>query len=286
MTFQQLNLITISSTLIFAASFLGCLQLMEMWDRILERRFRAPVARYLQLRMSEVMLREMLRWWSLSLVGGTLALALLAHAYPLAITFAFVWFNAPVYVLEYCIRHREQLLESQLISTCTGLANAIKAGLSIPQGLKSVSDETPAPLSTELKQIVYQFEHGRPLSETLSDTRKRLQLEPLTLFCLALEVAVERGGRVNVAMERLTGSLQEWFRLRRKLQSDTSSSRYAILIMGLCPIAFILLFLAAGMDSILLLFTRILGQIVLAAIILLICFGVRWASRILDIKLS
>lgn len=286
MTLQQHLTISITSILMFFATFLGCLQLLQFWDELLERRFRAPVSRYLQLRMSDALLRESLRWWSLLLMAGTLVLGFVARAYPLAVTFAFLCSAAPPYILAYLIKQREQLLESQLIASSTGLANALKAGLSIPQGLKTVAAEAPAPLRTELQQIVYQFEHGRPLAEALSDTRQRLQLEPFTLFCLALEVAVERGGRVNQAMERLSTSLQEWFRLRRKLDSDTSSGRYAVLIMGLCPAAFIVLFLAAGMDSVLLLFTKFTGQIVLAVIILLICFGVKWASRIMDIRLS
>lgn len=197
---------------------------MQLWDDLLELRFRGPVARYLQLRMSDPLLRVSLRWWSLLLMGGTLSLTFFARAYPLAIMFAFLCSVAPPYVIGYLIKQREQLLESQLIASSTGLANALKAGLSIPEGLKSVANETPTPLCTELQQIVYQFEHGRPLAETLSATRQRLQLEPFTLFCLALEVAVERGGRVNLAMERLSTSLQEWFRLKRKLDADTSSA--------------------------------------------------------------
>lgn len=286
MTTQQVLAVFLTSVLVFFAAFFGCLQLMQLWDDLLELRFRGPVARYLQLRMSDPLLRVSLRWWSLLLMGGTLSLTFFARAYPLAIMFAFLCSVAPPYVIGYLIKQREQLLESQLIASSTGLANALKAGLSIPEGLKSVANETPTPLCTELQQIVYQFEHGRPLAETLSATRQRLQLEPFTLFCLALEVAVERGGRVNLAMERLSTSLQEWFRLKRKLDADTSSGRYAVLVMGLCPAAFIGLFLAAGMESTLEFFTKLRGQIVLAGIILLIWLGVKWAFRIMDIKLT
>ena len=142
MTLQQLLIILITSVLVFLAAFLGCLQLMQFWDELLERRFRGPVGRYLQLRMSDPLLRESLRWWSLLLMAGTLALGFVARAYPLAVTFAFLCSAAPPYVLAYLIRQREQLLESQLIASSTGLANALKAGLSIPQGLKTVAAET------------------------------------------------------------------------------------------------------------------------------------------------
>ena len=286
MTTQHVIIVGLTSGLTFLAAFLAVLQLMQIWDAVLEYRFRNSVARYLQLRMNNGRLRESLRYWSLALIGGTLWLTFYARAYPLALTYFFLCSAAPPYVLKAVIKRREDLLEYQLIASATGLANALKAGLSIPQGLKTIAQETPVPLNAELRNIVYQFDHGRPLTETLAATRQRLQLEPFTLFCLALEVASERGGRVNVAMERLSTSLQEWFRLRRKLSADTSAGRYAVIIMALCPLGFIGMFALTGQDSVYLLFTDLLGQVVLAIIILLICLGIRTAIRIMDIRLN
>jgi tight adherence protein B len=285
MSAHQLTSVITSSCLFFLAGFIGCSQLLRLWDEFLAQSFSVPVARYRQLRMDEQRLANALRLWSVLLVAGTAALILI-KSWPIVVLYAGLMAVAPPYAIEFFIRRREQLLESQLIGSSTGLANTVKAGLSIPQGLKSVAAEAPFPIRTELDQIVYQFDHGRPLQESLADARKRLQLESFTLFCLALEVAVERGGRVNVALDRLSTTLQEWFRLRRKLDSDTSAGRYAILIMGFCPAAFVLLFLVTGMHAILALFTDLRGQLVLSAIILLICLGVRWSCRIMNIKLT
>jgi len=41
-----------------------------------------------------------------------------------------------------------------------------------------------------------------------------------------------------------------------------------------------------GMNSVLALFTNLIGQIVLAIVVLLIYFGVRWAFRIMNIRLT
>jgi len=283
---QNLLAVILSSWLMLIATVLGSLHLICWWDSLLEKSFEQPVTRYLQLRLNEPVLRECLRAWSVVLVGGTLALFFLARAVPLAVTFAVLLTIAPPHVIRYFIRQRELLLESQLIGSATTLSNSLKAGLTVPQGLKSVSEEAPQPIQTEMTHIVHQFQHGRPLIEALSDARQRLQLESFTLFCLALEAAIERGGRVNVAMDRLGTSLQEWFRLRRKLDAETSAGRYAVLLLGFCPAAFVLLFLMVGMNSVLALFTNLIGQIVLAIVVLLIYFGVRWAFRIMNIRLT
>lgn len=276
----------LSSLAVLVAVLLGSIPLLQLWDMILQRRFSSPVARYRQLGMSEPLLREGLRWWSLLLIGGLFTLLIVLGAWPLAIAWAVVVGTAPEHVLQFAIRHRSLHLESQLVTACTGLANALRAGMSIPQGLRSVADDTPRPLGKELERIVYQTEHGRPVGDVLAAMRRRLQLEPFTLFCLALEVSDERGGPVNQVLKRLSAAMQEWLRLRRKLEGDTSAGRYAILIMGLCPAAFILLFLAVGMTQTLKLFTDLYGQMVLTAIILLIWAGVRWAMTIMAIRIS
>jgi Flp pilus assembly protein TadB len=286
MTTDMILRVGLSSWLTLVAVFLGSVQFISFWDRLLQKSFRDPIERYLRLRLNEPLLREALRAWSIALIGGTLALLLLAHAYPLAVTWAVLLSIAPPHVIMHFVRQREQLLESQLIGSSTALSNSLKAGLTVPQALQAVSLEAPHPIRVELAQVATQFDHGRPLGEALSDARQRLKLESFTLFCLALEVAVERGGRVNVAMDRLGTSLQEWFRLRRKLDSDTSAGRYAVLIMGLCPVGFVLLFLMVGMHSILALFTNLVGQCVLAVIVVLIWSGVRWACRIMNIRLN
>jgi Flp pilus assembly protein TadB len=158
--------------------------------------------------------------------------------------------------------------------------------LPVHHGLGSVADETPAPLCGILEQIVYHFERGRPLSEVLKESRRRLQVEAFTMLCLALEVSLERGGQVNQPLEQLTVSLQDWSRIRRRLESETASGRFSVLLMSLAPAGFCVLFWMAGIDAITLFVTDFLGQCVLSAVALLIWAGNRWAARIMCLELS
>ena len=285
MTFKMGILISCTSVLWFLAALLGSYQLLELWDRMIKSRLREPVDRFLQLRMSEYWMTEGLRACSILLIAAVMILFVYCRAYPLAISLGYVGSVLPGHVLSFLNRRREWLLEKQLVGTATGVENGLKAGLSIPQALKTVAEEAPYPLNVELKQISYQFEHGRPLPEVLADTRRRLDLESFTLFCLALEVACERAGQVNVAMNRLSSSLQEWFRLRGKLQADTASDRFAVLIMSLAPFALMGLFYLASLP-VLYFFQAFWGQMAFSLIVLLICFSNRVASRILNIKIA
>ena len=282
---QQL-LLVLTSVMVFFAIFLLTLWLFDLWDSLLNLRFQPLLDRSVQLRMDREKLMVLLRWWSLLLTVVPAVLGFGASAWPLAVTWLLLWSGLPPVLLGFLIRRQESLLVSQLAVASRGLSNAVRAGLPVHHGLGSVADETPAPLRGILEQIVYHFERGRPLSEVLKESRRRLQVEAFTMLCLALEVSLERGGQVNQPLEQLTVSLQDWSRIRRRLESETASGRFSVLLMSLAPAGFCVLFWMAGIDAITLFVTDFLGQCVLSAVALLIWAGNRWAARIMCLELS
>ena len=286
MTPIQISLVASTSAMMFFSVFLTALFISDLWDGFLNLSFRPNIERCLQLRMDKDMVNNLLRWWSISLAGGTAALGFGADAWPLAVTWALMCAGLPAIAMRAAIHKREFELEGQLVAAARGLSNAVKAGLPVHQGLASVVEETQSPLRGVLDQIVYHYEHGRPLAEVLKESRKRLSLEPFTLFCLALEVSLERGGRVNQSLDRLAGSLQEWHKIRRKLDSETASGRYAVLLLSFAPAAFCVLFWVSGTESVTAFFTEFLGQCVFAVIALLIWLGNRWTSKIMKLELN
>lgn len=282
---QQL-LLVLTSTMVFLAISLLTLWLLDLWDTVLNLRFQPLLDRSVQLRMDRGRLLVILRWWSLLLTVVPASLGYGAGAWPLAVTWLLIWSGLPPVLLAFLIRRRESLLESQLAAASRGLSNAVRAGLPVHQGLGSVAEETPAPLRGILEQIVYHFERGRPLSEVLKESRRRLQLDAFTMLCLALEVSLERGGQLNQPLEQLTVSLQDWSRIRRRLESETASGRFSVLLMSLAPAGFCVLFWVSGVDAITLFVTDFLGQCLLAAVALLIWAGNRWAARIMCMELN
>jgi Flp pilus assembly protein TadB len=286
MKLSNFLIISGSTGCMFFAVFLTALFVSDLWDNLLQLRYQGLFERCLQLRLKRSLLESLLRWWSLTLGTGAAVLGFYAGAWPLAITWLLLWSGAPVLIMQAMIQRRENLLETQLTGAARGLANTIRAGLTVHQGLISVASESPAPLQIILRQIVHHFEHGRPLPETLRECRCQVQHDPFTMFCLALEVSLERGGRVNQALEQLATSLQEWHRIRRRLDAETAAGRFAVLILSLSPLGFGLMFWLAGIDGIHAFLTTIGGQCVLSVVLLLIMAGNRWAARIMKLSLT
>lgn len=72
--------------------------------------------------------------------------------------------------------------------------------------------------------------------------------------------------------------------VERLMYSKTSSTRRSMLILGLSPIGFLVLFSFSMSSQMTMLLTHNLGKAFLAAIILLMYTGIAWMQRILVVR--
>lgn len=202
---------------------------------------------------------------------------------PVAIGLVYVVFIAPRVVLDHLIERRKLLLRDQMVRASAGLANAARAGLSLPQGIENVAEETPQPLAAELKRIVRDYHAGRPLADSLREVEQRLDIEAFTIFANAILVCLERGGRVTYALDRISSGLQEMQRLERKMDADTAAGRKLAMVLGMFPLFFLAAFTLLDPVNTGYLYSTVIGQCVLLAVGVLIYVALRWCMSILDV---
>ncbi|MBA4017487.1 MAG: hypothetical protein C0483_09975 [Pirellula sp.] len=272
-----------SSIAIGATAFYVVQLVMPLWDRLAVR-YVAEVRPMLDaLSLGSDRMPELMRWWGIAMAAVFVLFSIGLGMWPVAFAAVYLVYVAPKLYLHLMIHRRSKLLRDQLVGTVTALANATRAGLSLAQGIENVAQETPEPLATELHRIVRDYRGGRPLSEALIQARDRLKLDGFTLFTSALLVSLERGGRITDALERISRSLQENQRLERKLEADTESGRKVVVMLAAFPAVFLGLFYFLNPEGTALLFTTILGQVVLVFVIVIVYAAVRWANRILSL---
>lgn len=281
----HIQLLAISSGFCFLSAAGFVVVFNEFWQSALSVQFGPRLARYRILRMDEAKLQKGLALWGFGLAGLVTGL-LAVRAYPLAITLGYLMYQLPRHVIDHLIARRERLLEDQLVTVAGAVGNGVKAGLSIPQAFENSLEELPEPIRQDVHRIVYHYQHGRVLSEVLSETRHRLELEAFTLFALAIEVAIERGGRLNRALHRIGISLREWARLRRKVIADTAAGRQQVLILAVFPVFFLAFFFMIQRQNVVTMFNTFSGQLMLSAIVSLVYCGTKLAHRIINIKLG
>lgn len=276
-------LLFLSSVAIGVGVFFVVRLIEPLWDQVSARYVRDLQPTLQALSLTSERTPELMRWWGVGMAGIFVFFSVGLGMWPVAFVAVYLCYVAPRIYLSMLIGKRAKLLRDQMVGTVTALANATRAGLSLAQGIENVAAETPEPLATELRRIVRDYRGGRPLSAALIDARERLQLDSFTLFSSALLVSLERGGRITEALERIGRSLQENQRLERKLEADTESGRKVVVMLAAFPAVFLGMFYFLNPEGTALLFTTVLGQVVLVVVIGMVYGAVRWANRILTL---
>ena len=235
------------------------------------------------LDMDQRQVASWLRWWGLSMFATFFILAVALAMPPVAVGATLLVFMAPRYLLDQLIRRRQIRLRDQLVRASSGVANGCRAGLSLAQSLEKVAEDTPEPMSREFRRVVRNFKAGRPLGEALREVEQRLKLESFTLFASAVNVALERGGRVTFALDRISAGLLESQRLERKLEADSAAGRKLALVLSVFPIGFLAMFSLLDPHSTGYLYSTPEGHFILLGIGVLVFLAARWCMAILRI---
>jgi tight adherence protein B len=278
------TVLAITSAMWFAAAVLATYSIQPVWDRIARRYVIDLKPQLDSLSISPQEVDRYLRIWGLSLLGTFLVLTFVLRMLPLAVVCMYIVYVAPRILLQVVIDRRKSLIRDQMVGATVALANTCRAGLSLAQGMTMVANEAPEPLASELRRISGDFEHGRPLAESILDTKQRLNLDSFTLFASAVLVSLDRGGRVTDALDRISHSLQENQRLERKLDSDTASGKAVVWILTLFPVLFLGIVFLMAREQTMMVFQSLIGQFVLAAVFILVYISLRWSQRILALQ--
>ena len=114
--------------------------------------------------------------------------------------------------------------------------------------------------------------------------RNRLQLDSFSIFGSALEAAIERGGNIQEALDRIGLGLEEHSRLERKMQIDTSSGRVVVLTLAVFPALFLAFFYSVDPALVRFMFDGLIGQILTAGVAMMVYVAVRLGVRITTLK--
>jgi tight adherence protein B len=189
---------------------------------------------------------------------------------------------APWYLLRRMAERHRQRIEDQLADAMVTLANAVRAGLSLAQSMEILAAQCPKPINAEFQQMVSEYNLGKPLERTLTEAKERLRSENFALFAAALLASHDSGGRLNETVERIAESVLELQRLERKVMSETAQARKSAVYMALAPAFILIAYYFIDPVNTTLLFTKILGQLLLASAVVLNLLAYLWARAILN----
>ncbi len=204
---------------------------------------------------------------------------------PFAVLGAILMAAGPWYLVRRLGQKRQQRIEDQMASAMVTFSSAIRAGLSLPQALEMLANETPSPICEEFQHIIGEYHLGKPLERTLHEAKERLRTENFVLFAAAILASRESGGRLNETVERISQSVQELQRLERKIMAETAQARKSAVYMALVPLFLLVVYYFVNPTGTMLLFKTVPGQILLSIAMILNLIAYFWARKILNVDI-
>lgn len=234
------------------------------------------------LRRPTLQLRRWLNVWAGLIVAVAVVLIVFFDSPVFAVLAVALLTAFPWYLLHRLAEARKRRIEDQLADAMVSLSGAIKAGLSLAQSLQILADQCPPPISEEFRQMVGEYNLGKPLVQTLTEAKARLRSENFSLFTAAMLASHDSGGRLNETVDRIAHSVLELQRLERKLLSETAQARKSAVYMALTPLFVLLAYYFIDPENTLRLFDTLPGQLMLSFSAVLNIASYLWARAILN----
>ena len=233
------------------------------------------------LRIAPKSLHGLLLSWLLAIVAIFIT-GLVLQSPVLASLICLLTATLPWYVVRRLAERRRQAIEDQLADAMVAFSNGVRAGLSIPQALDILSEQSPRPVRDEFRQIVSEFNLGKPLEQTLTEAKDRLRSDNFSLFAASLLASRRSGGKLNETVERIAHAVLEMQRLERKVQSETAQARKSAVYMAIAPAVILLVYYFIDPINTTALFTTFFGQLMLCVALTFNLIAYLWARVILS----
>jgi len=251
-------------------------------------RYRSAVEEHAQTSLSElfVFIDTTHLWPALCCVAVMMGLSvwMLSRSTLIAIIMGALILVLPRILLTAALRRRLNLFDSQWPDALTAIAGALRSGASIGMALKYFAEDAPAPMSQELSLVLREHRMGLPLNQALAELKRRMPTESVELVTALLAVGNASGGSMADLLERLSSNLRGRQHVTGKINMLTAQGKMQAWVMGALPLVLLLALSQIDPSSVELMFFSQTGQLLLAVVLVLECFGIFWLRRILAIE--
>ena len=217
----------------------------------------------------------------------TVSLAALAHLWRgdvlITAVAALLGFFAPRAYVGIRRGRRLRAFNEQLGDTINLMVNSIRAGYSILQAMRAVSDEMGDPASTEYGRVVQEVQLGIPLEEALRHMLRRVPSEDLDMMITAINVQREVGGNLAEVLDSISFTIRERIRIQGEIRALTAQSRISGYMVALVPVVLAAVIYLINPEFMGLLFQHTCGHIMIGVAVVGIGAGFFVISKVVDI---
>jgi len=182
-------------------------------------------------------------------------------------------------------RKRLEKFDNQLIEGIGMITNSVKAGLSILQSIEDMVKNTKPPLSTEFGEALRQIKLGTPAGNALLDITRRVPSSDLRIVIMSINIARDTGGNIAEMLSRLAAVMRERKKIQGKIDALTLQGKTSGYIMAGVPFLLLGVLYLLEPDMMGLLFSTLIGNIMLVMAIGMVSLGMFIINKIVAIDI-
>ena len=181
------------------------------------------------------------------------------------------------------ISRRRTAFTEQLGDCLITVANALRAGYSFQQAMDVIAKEMEPPIGDEFAHVTNDIARGLTLENALEQMNRRVGSDDFDLVVTAVLIQREVGGNLAQILDTISDTINDRIRMKREIMALTAQGRFSALVLLALP------FVTAGMmytvnrDNFMMLFTEPMGQMAIAASLVMEVIGYFVIQKIVDI---
>lgn len=172
---------------------------------------------------------------------ATLGVLWLTSSLPLALLTALLLAVLPRLVMRTLVRRRRRRFREQVPELVDLIAGSLRAGHGLGAVIAELADRMPAPAGQELALMQRQQRMGMRFDDALAGLARRQPLEETVLLVTALRLGASTGGDMARTLESLAEAMRRKLALEGKVRALTAQGRLQAWVMGLLPVAMVVL---------------------------------------------
>jgi len=194
-------------------------------------------------------------------------------------------FGVIPYLYIWFIRGRRlKKFSSQLPGALDLMAQALRAGQSLPAGIQLVGEQVPEPLGPEFHLAYEQQNLGSTIIASLNQMCERVPDLDLRFFATAVTLQRQTGGDLAEILDKISELIRERFKIKGMIQALTGEGRISGSVLLAMPPVLFLVMLKLNYKYVMKLFEEPMGHQMLAVAIVMQIIGALWIRKIINIK--
>lgn len=182
-------------------------------------------------------------------------------------------------------RGRLSKLEEQLPEAADFLGRALRAGHSFANVMQMVGEEMPEPIAGEFKFAYEEINYGVPMNEALHNLAVRVPLTDLRYLVIAVLIQRESGGNLAEVLGNISRLIRARLKLLGQVRVMSAEGRMSAWILGILPLAVLLLMSISNPAYIRVLWTDPIGVRLMWYSGAVALGGIFWMRKLIRIRI-